>query len=244
MMWPNHQLQDLADSIDYGISESAVEAPVGPKFLRITDIQGDSVDWDAVPYCAGADRKLRSARLRSGDIVFARTGATTGKSFLVQDCPKDAVFASYLIRVRAGSLLVPSYLSHFFRSAKYWRQITAKAVGATQPGINASKLGELIVPVPPLDEQKRIAAILDQADELRRKRQRAIDRLNQLGQAIFHEIFGSDVEHQALGTVCDVSSGSTPSRENSAYYTGDIPWVKTGEVNGTRIRTTSEHVSE
>jgi len=106
------------------------------------------------------------------------------------------------------------------------------------------------IPLPTLDEQKRIAAILDHADELRRKRQRALDRLNQLSQAVFNEMFGSTASQKIaapivpLGTVCKVSSGSTPSRSVSENYNGCIPWVKTGEVNGKRIKNTSEHISE
>lgn len=106
------------------------------------------------------------------------------------------------------------------------------------------------IPFPPLDEQKRIAAILDQADELRHKRQHALDRLNQLGQAVFHEMFGASSNEEAsknivpLGRVCKVSSGSTPSRANPENYTGNIPWVKTGEVNGCRITETSEHITD
>lgn len=235
MRWQNFQLRDVSDSIDYGVSESAVELPVGPKFLRITDIQDDAVNWDTVPFCSGNERKLKSAQLRPGDIVFARTGATTGKSFLVRDCPTDAVFASYLIRVRAKSLISPSYLAQFFRSSEYWKQISAKAVGAAQPGINASKLGELIIPVPPLAEQKRIAAILDQADELRRKRQRAIDRLNQLGQAIFYEMFGNfdggSTPVARLGALTSkIGSGATPKGGDSAYKPEGTPLIRSMNV--------------
>jgi hypothetical protein len=75
-------LSEISDSIDYGVTASAKNEPVGPRFLRITDIQNGSVDWAAVPYCEGDRQKLASSRLRAGDIVFARTGATTGKSFL------------------------------------------------------------------------------------------------------------------------------------------------------------------
>jgi type I restriction enzyme S subunit len=66
----------------------------------------------------------------------------------------------------------------------------SRATGANLPRLSPKALADFEIPLPPLDEQKRIAAILDQADELRRKRQRAIDRLNQLGQAIFYEMFG------------------------------------------------------
>src|SRR4051812_15425050 len=96
--WATQQLAAVS-AINYGYTESASSEAVGPRFLRITDIQNDKVDWDGVPYCKIAASDLPKYRLASGDIVFARTGATTGKSFLVDD-PPDAVFASYLIRLR------------------------------------------------------------------------------------------------------------------------------------------------
>src|SRR5436309_1559405 len=92
--------------ISYGHTESASYEPIGPQFLRITDIQNGQVDWDNVPFCRIDKADLPKYRLTTGDIVFARTGATTGKSFLVVD-PPEAVFASYLIRLRLlnGNLL-------------------------------------------------------------------------------------------------------------------------------------------
>src|SRR3974390_1153872 len=96
--WQTKRLADVS-TISYGYTESANIEPVGPRFLRITDIQGDRVDWESVPYCKIDSTELARYQLASGDIVFARTGGTTGKSFLVNEPPK-AVFASYLIRLR------------------------------------------------------------------------------------------------------------------------------------------------
>jgi type I restriction enzyme S subunit len=183
-------LADVSETIDYGVTASATALPVGPKFLRITDIQDGAVDWNSVPHCEADERKLTASRLRPGDIVFARTGATTGKSFLIRRCPDSAVFASYLIRVRPNSKVDPVFLSHFFNTPDYWRQITLKAAGAAQPGVNASKLQELTLPLPPLLEQRRIAAILDEADALRAKRRAALAQLDEMARAIFVEMFG------------------------------------------------------
>ena len=71
-------LESLAASVDYGVTASANAEDVGPQFLRITDIQDDRVDWDSVPYCEAKPAEEAAARLEVGDIVFARTGATTG----------------------------------------------------------------------------------------------------------------------------------------------------------------------
>lgn len=152
-------------AINYGYTESASAEPVGPRFLRITDIQDDRVDWENVPYCKIKSADFPKYRLASGDIVFARTGATTGKSFLV-DKPPDAVFASYLIRLRLlDKKLLPEFVSLFFQTADYWKSIKDGSSGSAQGGFNATKLGALSIPVPPLPEQQRIVNILDEAFE-------------------------------------------------------------------------------
>ena len=89
-------------------------------------------------------------------IVFARTGATVGKSFLVTELPFESVYASYLIRIRLFDCISPSYLYQFFNSYCYWEQITDKSVGVGQPNCNGTSLKELFIPLPPLHEQKRI----------------------------------------------------------------------------------------
>src|SRR5579871_2810225 len=96
----------------------------GPRYLRITDIQNDSVDWTKVPRVTMSRDNLARYRLLPGDIVFARSGATVGKSFLIREELDDIVFASYLIRVRCKpGVLDPEYAANFFRSEEYWRQI-------------------------------------------------------------------------------------------------------------------------
>jgi type I restriction enzyme S subunit len=160
--WESKELAAVS-AINYGYTETASSEPVGPRFLRITDIQNDHVDWESVPYCKIEKTNLSKYRLASGDIVFARTGATTGKSFLVDD-PPEAVFASYLIRLRVlDKQLLPEFVSLFFQTAGYWQSIKDGSSGSAQGGFNATKLGALHIPVPPLSEQHRIVAILDQA---------------------------------------------------------------------------------
>ena len=189
--WHELPLGDVADSIQYGLNAAADPSASGPRLLRITDIQDDHVEWGAVPRCR--ETHDEATALRPGDIVFARTGATTGKSFLVRNCPRDAVFASYLIRVRLGAAAEPRFVAHFFRTPPYWAQIILSARGVAQPGVNATVLGRLklpLPPLPPLAEQRRIADLLDRADAMRAKRREAIGLLDSLSLAMFEETFG------------------------------------------------------
>lgn len=187
------KLGQISDSIEYGLTASASKEQVGPRFLRITDIQDDNVDWESVPYCNCPDEEQERYLLRPGDIVFARTGATTGKSFLIRQCPEPTVFASYLIRVRPSEEVEPGYLAQFFRTEDYWHQISGAANGSAQPGVNGSKLRELSVPLPPFAEQRRIASILGKADDIRRKREEGIRLGEELLRSTFLEMFGDPV---------------------------------------------------
>jgi type I restriction enzyme S subunit len=157
--WTEAKVGDFCEKPQYGYTESATYEPVGPRFLRITDIQNGQVNWDTVPFCDCPEPG--KYLLRENDILFARTGATTGKSFLVRDCP-EAVFASYLIRLRVQRLVVTEYLYWYFQSPSYWSQITEGKEGTGQPNMNGRKLASISVPIPPPDEQRRIIAYLDE----------------------------------------------------------------------------------
>src|SRR5262249_2162722 len=143
LKWPEVKLEELATSVDYGLTASAIAEDYGPKFLRITDIQDGFVNWETVPYCRCDENDSKRFGLASGDIVFARTGATTGKSYLIRECPDNSVFASYLIRVRPKPSIDSGYLFHFFQTQEYWRQVAKYSTGTAQAGVNASKLKDL-----------------------------------------------------------------------------------------------------
>lgn len=125
------------------------------RLLRITDIQDGHVDWDSVPF-TNIDEP-ETYLLHENDIVFARTGATVGKSFFITDLPYASVYASYLIRIRLMSGISPNYVYQFFNSNCYWDQVTSKAVGVGQPNCNGTSLKGLFVPLPSKTEQQRIA---------------------------------------------------------------------------------------
>ena len=158
--WEKANLGKYVDS-QYGYTESASQEQVGPKFLRITDIQDGVVNWADVPFCKISDTDFERYAVSKNDIMIARTGATTGKSYLIVDDVR-AVFASYLIRIKIKSpRLQPQYLYGFMQSQIYWGQITEFSAGLAQPGVNAKKLKEIILSIPSVPEQTEIVCILD-----------------------------------------------------------------------------------
>ena len=226
--------------------------PEQPKFLRITDIQNDSVDWQKVPTCVIDEVNEKKKSLQSGDIVIARTG-NTGKSFLVKSPPR-AVFASYLLRVRSYGDAMPQYLKAFFGCDDYWRQIIANTMGAVQPNVNASRLGNLEVPLPPLPEQKRIVSILnEQLAVVERAKKAAVERLEAaraLRDAFLAALFrdrvhpGTGWKQLRLGDVCTVVTGNTPAKAKPNFYGGDIPWVNPGHLGLSKyVRDSHEYLT-
>ena len=160
--WMAKSISELCNKPQYGYTASAATEQIGPHLLRITDIQDGSVNWETVPYCDCPNPQ--KYLLEKNDILFARTGATTGKSFLVEDCP-TAVFASYLIRLRVQKLVTAQYLYAFFQSPIYWEQISANTVGSAQPNCNATKLASILVPIPSFEEQHHVVTHLDNFQE-------------------------------------------------------------------------------
>jgi type I restriction enzyme S subunit len=192
--WQIMRVDDFCDPPQYGYTESATAEPIGPRFLRITDIQDGRVNWDKVPYCRCPEPE--KYLLKPNDLVFARTGATTGKSFVIRDCP-EAVFASYLIRLRVCSSISVDYLYWYFQSPLYWAQVEDQKKGTGQPNLNGSKLRNLTVPVAPPLEQKHIVAELEalqrQVDELKIFQAETSNELNALLPSILDRAFKGEL---------------------------------------------------
>ncbi len=193
--WYLKRVAEISEKPQYGYTQSAQDEPVGPKFLRITDIQNGQVNWETVPFCLCTKREIDKYRLMPGDIVFARSGATTGKTFLIRECP-EAVFASYLIRLKVRKGTNPTYIYWFFQSPYYWSQI--KPRGAAQPNMNARILSGLKVPIPDAPEkQRRIVKYLDgvqaQVTELKRLQEKSSAELERLAQAVLDQAFRGEL---------------------------------------------------
>ena len=182
--WVLTRLATISRSVHYGYTASADATLKDVRMLRITDIQGNAVDWETVPGCVIDRLSVDQYRLAKGDILIARTGGTIGKTFLVDEVPVTAVFASYLIRVQGTSNVFDQFLKLFLESSLYWTQLYDGARGTGQPNVNGQTLGKLTLPLPPLAEQYRIVAkvdelmgLCDRLEAARTGRETARDRL-------------------------------------------------------------------
>jgi type I restriction enzyme S subunit len=159
--WEVTKLNIISSDVSYGYTASSTLEKIGPHLLRITDIQKNQVNWSSVPFCQIEKSKFPQYKVEKGDLLFARTGATVGKSYLVNDDVPLSVYASYLIRVRCFAGTNIQFMAHFFNSPNYWNQITEFSSGIGQPNVNGTKLKELKIPLAPIGEQKRIVEKLD-----------------------------------------------------------------------------------
>jgi type I restriction enzyme S subunit len=178
--WEWVRLSTLSVAIHYGFTASA--APAGnAKLLRITDIQNDKVDWKSVPFCTTKENDLYTYQLKNRDILIARTGGTIGKTYIVRQLDEVAVFASYLIRVIPLDEVNEEFLKLFMMTPCYWKQLTDASSGTGQPNVNGQSLSNLILPIPPKEEQARILSkyeeLLPKVEEYG-KAQDALNKLN------------------------------------------------------------------
>ncbi|HAX3031025.1 restriction endonuclease subunit S [Escherichia albertii] len=157
--WVETYLSEICSKPQYGYTtKSSFTGNV--KFLRTTDITKGTVDWSTVPYCLQNPDDILKYQLQDRDIVISRAGSV-GFSFLVKKPPNNAVFASYLIRFKPFDNISELYLKRFLESGNYWVQLASMSAGNALQNVNAQKLSTLIVPIPPLAEQKIIAEKLD-----------------------------------------------------------------------------------
>ena len=192
--WPRVPLDQLCEKPQYGYTASATNEPVGPRFVRITDIQEGEVNWAALPFCDpppdGND--VAKWQLAPQDILVARIGATTGKTFRVRNIRRPTVFASYLIRIRPRGV-DPRYLDAVFRSSLYWSQINAQKGGRLKTGVNATTLGHLQIPIPDPGRQHEIGAMVENLDRKVAAEEQRKDALEQLFKTLLHELMTGNI---------------------------------------------------
>lgn len=235
MSWPTERLDELCD-IQIGRTPSRADNRFWDggthPWASIADISRDR-DLTTTKECI-TDQALSATKIKvvpEGTVLMSFK-LSIGKVAIarIDTCTNEAIAA---LSVKSPKSLDRDYLARALESLNFDDAGDRAAKGKT---LNKKSLAKLEIPLPPLGEQKRIAAILDKADELRRKRQCAIDRLNQLGHAIFHEMFGDPNDatngnpRVSLGNILKVSSGGglTASEQNG----GDVPVYGGNGING------------
>lgn len=208
--WKTYELGELCDEVAYGYTASADWKIVGPKFLRITDIQNYFVNWETVPQCPIKANEHKKYKLEEGDIVIARTGATTGTTYTFKG-NVDAVFASYLIKFKINKKLANPFYDGYTLKSNIWKEFVASIIGGSaQPGANAKQFSSFEIPLPDLKTQQQIVSILGSIDDAIELNQQINKTLGDMAKAIFKEWFVDFNFPNATGKFQETEIGKIP----------------------------------
>lgn len=199
--WKQVTVSEVSTKIQYGFTARAKNENTGIKILRITDIQNGEVNWDEVPYTDIEAILKEEYLLREDDILFARSGNTVGKTFLVEGIIPAAVFASYLIRIVTDPRLISAkYLFYYFQTEEYWSKIRGGQTGVSQPNFNGKKLSDIELLLPPIEEQhlivKRIEDIFLKTSQIHSEIKASLEKTQSLRQTLFKDAFAGKLVSQ------------------------------------------------
>ena len=204
--WQWERWGNLSYFIQYGYNAPAEEAG-DIRMVRISDIQDGKVLWATVPFCHINQSEIDTYLLQKDDILFARTGGTVGKSFLVNDVPYPSIYAGYLIRTRYSNMLSAQYMKYFMECELYWEQLRNGTIATAQPNCNGKTLAKMILPIPPYNEQMRITEKLNKVLKQVCKYGESQDRLDKLNIQI-HDLLKKSILQETI-------QGRLVARDNS-----------------------------
>lgn len=226
----------LLKNPDYGINAAAVKFKYSlPTYLRISDI--DENGRFIKDNLSSVDNiNSASYYLREGDVVFARTGASVGKTYLYNSADGDLVFAGFLIRVQPNHKLTNSKFLFYNTQTKMYKDwIISNSMRSGQPGINSNEIKTIKIPLPPLAEQEAIATTLSDCDAWIESLEAVIAKKRLIKQGAMQELLTpkENWEVKKLGEVIDIFRGGSPRPiQNFMTDKNDgINWIKIGDTS-------------
>ena len=245
--WEQRKLGEVASGFEYGLNAAASDFDGEKKYLRITDIDDQTREFRTDDLSSPDinnpidDRYL----LKEGDILFARTGASVGKTYLYKASDGKTYYAGFLIRAHVSDEADAGFIFQSTLTERYKQFVLLTSQRSGQPGINAQEYSDLLLPLPSLMEQRRIGAFFDRLDSLITLHQRKYDKLCVLkksmldkmfpkGGSLYPEIrfagFTDPWEQRKLGELTESYSGGTPAAGESEFYGGSIPFIRSAEI--------------
>ena len=231
----------------YGIAAPAVDWQENlPTYLRITDIFDDgTLNFSGLK--SVSDSNAGKYFLKPNDIVFARTGGSTGRSYFYDGTDGKFVYAGFLIKFSLDSKKVnPKYIKYFCLSESYKKWVHSFNTGSTRGNINAQTFGNLEIPLLERPQQDKIVSFLDSIDQKIKINKKTNDNLYEMVNAYYTSLF-KDVECEmtTIGNYAErIYSGGTPTTSNAAYWDGAFGWFSSGETRNRFVISTEKTITQ
>lgn len=245
--WEQRELSEVTASFEYGLNAAAKEYDGKHKYIRITDIDDESREFSTEDITSpDTDFSLSDNYiLRKGDILFARTGASVGKTYLYREKDGLIYFAGFLIRAKIKSKYDDVFVFQNTLTDNYNKYIRITSQRSGQPGVNAQEYGEYTFLLPKYEEQLRIGEWFTHLDRLITLHQRKYDKLTKVKKAMLEKMFPKNGslypeirfkgftdawEQRKLSDTLDFLSNNTLSRAELSEDTGTYKNVHYGDV--------------
>ncbi|TRU30344.1 MAG: restriction endonuclease subunit S [Microcystis aeruginosa Ma_SC_T_19800800_S464] len=254
--WTTIKLEEVSGDVGIFVDGDWVESkdqdPKGnTRLTQLADIGvGEFLDRSSRFLTSEKAKELKCTFLKEGDILVARMPDPIGRACIFPGDKHPCVTVVDVCIIRPNPREICNrWLMWMINSPQFKRQLDQYISGTTRQRISRKNLQKLKIPLPPLEEQRRIAAILDKADGVRRKRKEAIRLTEELLKSTFLEMFGDPVtnpkgwEIKPLGEVVQFVGGGTPSRKISKYFEGQICWTTSKDMGVDILTNTEEHIT-
>ncbi|WP_353303371.1 restriction endonuclease subunit S [Lactobacillus amylovorus] len=259
--WEQRKLGDIANSFEYGLNVAAKKFDGKNKYIRITDIDDSTHAFlkDNLTSPNSNLDKIKNYQLKDGDILFTRTGASVGKTYIYEQNDGTVFYAGFLIRANICTNYDPEFIFQNTLTERYDNYIQIISQRSGQPGVNAKEYAEYTLMCPSLLEQKRISSILKRVDELIILQQRKLNELKEVKKTLLSQLFPSKGQYRPiirfkkftnkwtkrkLGNIAKIIGGGTPSTSNHDYWNGNINWYSPTEIgNNIFVNSSNKKIS-
>lgn len=221
------------------------------RLIQLADIGlGDFLDRSSKFITSQKFIELNCTELKEGDILISRMADPIGRACILPKLYQRAITAVDVTILRPDPNIADNYyIMYLCNTKRFLDQAQSAATGTTRSRITRKNLEKIQIPLPPLSEQKRIVEILDQADELRKKRTQADTISEGILPALFIKMFGDPAHWDSsnikpLGDLVKIQSGGTPSKKREDYWDGNIPWVSPKDMKTDIIYDSIDHITE
>ncbi|MQN82264.1 restriction endonuclease subunit S [Prevotella copri] len=244
--WEKCKLGDIATGFDYGMNAPAKVFDGVNKYIRITDIDEASSTYNDSDIVSPDGTLTDTYLVNERDILLARTGASTGKSYLYKKTDGKLYFAGFLIRAN-----VPEHNPYFVFSQlhthRYWKWVSIMSARSGQPGINSQEYSSFPIYTTSIQEERKISKLLSLLEERIATQSKLIEDLKKLKSAIIdYAINSHDTDFVKFGSLYEMAGeGGTPTTSNASFYdNGKIPFIKIDDLKKKYLTKNKDFITE